>query len=84
MDRALEKALAEILTRVRAMEQRLNDIDTGLDYLMGVNDVAKVFGTTQATIRAWVADGRLRAVYLPRQTVGKYRRSDVVKLLESL
>lgn len=84
MERQLEQALSQILTTVKALEKRMKEIDTGLDYLMSVTEVAEIFGTNAATIRNWVASGKLKAVYLPGTSRAKYRKSDVMALVGSL
>ncbi len=84
MERQLEQALAQILGTVKSLEKRMKDIDSGMDYLMSVSEVADILGTTTNSIRNWAAEGRIKCVYLPGSSRAKYRRSDVLALIDSL
>lgn len=52
--------------------------------VMSRKAVASLFGVTPAAISNWKRKGILRPVRLPgRKTVLGYRRSDILKLIES-
>ncbi len=84
MDRQTERALTLILEKVSKIEARINEIDSGMDYLMSTGEVAQVLGTTPKTVRNWVNEGRLIAVYVPDNLHAKYRRSDVQAFMKNL
>lgn len=83
MDKTIKDFLTTIREALEVIQTRLTAVDKGLDYLMNVGEVAKVFGTTSETVRAWVKQGRLRGVHLPGQTVMKYRKSEVMRFMDS-
>lgn len=83
MDKVTERALMAIKQALEDIQLRLAAVDSGLDYLLGVGEVAKILGTKSETVRSWVKAGQLKGVYLPGGSVMKYRKSEVMRFMDT-